>query len=362
MKRLYGDYKCDVCLRTSSLGWVYVCTQDVEPGWGIDVANDGWKNTFSVSADPRGNVPQFKEWHEPEPELCSWTQKAIDGGHYSLEQVETLRAQRQTVIDNANDSVINFTQQKMGTVTGMTAPLMEFDPSKDEKPDILKLFLFPVCKLRACQNCRPSYRDRTWQRFEDVFSKDTAVTLTAESRDIFDKRPLCSASIMRSIGLSKPPTVTSTATSSGLHLPYAPRQEPTLNNTSSTGEADETDETPALASSTSVADEKTSPDDAESTDNGKSRLIKHFFTRRRGKSAAAKKRKLEDQAAMDSEETLSTSTDDDAASTKALRKLSTEQLYTNEMAAATGEAEMKEGGISDDESVDLGTADIIASV
>ncbi|KAL8765800.1 MAG: hypothetical protein Q9194_006462 [Teloschistes cf. exilis] len=188
MERLYGQFTCAVCRRPSSWGWVYCCTQDDK--------FDG------ETAAPRDSLPDQPAWTA---DLAPWVQKAIEQGHYTTEQVEKLVAQRQKVLDAIAESVAHFRAAQeidssrcmsylnslstfattSGTNGGGPPPSIP-NFSADTRPPTPNVprqstdswlspqkenpRIFPFCRYRACQHCRPTYRDRTWQIFQDVFA------------------------------------------------------------------------------------------------------------------------------------------------------------------------------------------------
>ncbi len=246
MERLYGDFTCNVCSRFSNFGWVYCCTQDDESVSSAtaesiselsnlsyqhingcekeaNAVNDLSKPLSAVEHDPK------LEWEGgpmPTSELSPWIEKAVKDGHYTPEQVVKLRAQKQHVVDTAWAAINQFEQsqtkntasppQTPTTLLSVDAnPHLPFPIINEVQEPIATTFptanvalgqktnprMFPFCKFCACQLCRPTYRDRTWQIFEDVFEK--------EYQDPFigyedSNRPLASASIMSQIGLRPP--------------------------------------------------------------------------------------------------------------------------------------------------------------
>lgn len=221
MERLYGPYTCSVCHRPSQLfGWLYSCTQD-------DCHSVPWENGLAQTAgmDEEGIHDHFisderlKEQPAMATTLNPWSEKAIREGHYTLEQVATLRAQRQNVIDAitiAEEYVHNYPENVSNSLHPQTtttprhadpsnslptSPTAEIPNSKELEPGSQpKPSMFPFCKMRYCQTCRPTFRDRTWIRFEDVFNKDSPVpTIDFEH----DSRPISRADLVRKLGLGE---------------------------------------------------------------------------------------------------------------------------------------------------------------
>ncbi|KAL8661333.1 MAG: hypothetical protein Q9202_005698 [Teloschistes flavicans] len=191
MKRLYGQYVCLICRQPSSWGWVYCCTQD--------------ESSDPETAAPRDSLPDKPAWTA---DLAPWMQKAIAQGQYTGEQVEKLVAQRQKVLvaisaseahfkGTQETSSSNHTSLRNSLSTPVTANATTLDTSSTSlfpiatetpppTPSVLrqsidssispkkqKPRIFPYCKYRACQGCRPAYRDRTWQVFHEVFATES---------------------------------------------------------------------------------------------------------------------------------------------------------------------------------------------
>ncbi|KAL8670971.1 MAG: hypothetical protein Q9168_004519 [Polycauliona sp. 1 TL-2023] len=212
MERLYGDFECMVCHSPSRWGWLYSCTQDEQEDLLLQPT--------------RNSIPSKPAWTA---DLAPWIQNAIVLGHYTAEQVEKMVAQRQKVLDTVAASEAHFkkiqsasnrssvrksTSTTTTTTTSADASLHLPIPTIQEvvqvSPDPIrqsidqstptKARIFPYCRYRACQICRPSYRDRTWQVFEDVF---TAKLLPPALYDVDVDRPLSRLDLVRNIGTRK---------------------------------------------------------------------------------------------------------------------------------------------------------------
>lgn len=246
MERLYGDFTCNVCSRSSIFGWVYCCTQDDVPeSQAIPdsiseisslphqlVSGSGEKaNGFNhlsilppaVDEDPRlgGEDAQM-----PTNQLSPWIEKAIQDGHYTPDQVAKLRAQKQHVVDNARAAIDHFEQSQTNNTnsspqTSTTLQSVDANPhlpfpvinevqdtaatgsstTKKALAQRSRIRMFPFCKFCACQLCRPTHRDRAWQRFDDIFERDHEIPFIHYEDS---NRPLASASIVSHIGLRPP--------------------------------------------------------------------------------------------------------------------------------------------------------------
>ena len=247
VERLYGDFTCNVCSRFPVFGWVYCCTQDEVP-------------ESQLTPDPTSEIPSPLHQHVngseheangvndlsmqspavnedlgfggedllvPTVQLSPWIEKAIKDGHYTPEQVVKLRAQKQHAVDTARAAIDQFEQSQTNntnlpphtptTLQSVDAnPHLPFptvnevqEPSGTRLPTAKEALawqakpkLFPFCKFCACQLCRPTHRDRAWQRFDDIFESEHEIPfIHYEDRN----RPLAGRCIMSTIGLRPPP-------------------------------------------------------------------------------------------------------------------------------------------------------------
>ncbi|CAF9943357.1 MAG: hypothetical protein ALECFALPRED_011135 [Alectoria fallacina] len=246
MERLYGDFTCNVCSRFSYFGWVYCCTQDDVPQSQAtrdsiseisspphEHVNGGEKKANGVD-DPCMTLPAVNEdprlgeedVRMPTAELSPCIENAIKDGHYTPEQVDKLRAQKQHVVDTARAAIDHFDQsqtnnnisppQASTTLQSVDAnPHLPFPVINEvQEPSVTgstttnvalvqqsKIRMFPFCKFCACQLCRPTHRDRAWQRFEVVFEEDHEIPFIHYEDS---NRPMASASLLSKIGLRPP--------------------------------------------------------------------------------------------------------------------------------------------------------------
>ena len=223
MTRLYGNHRCNVCNQTSEFGWVYSCTQDEAPSESVDsrrVDELPRQQPFeeSYTIPPNINQDQNHSFLMPTHELSPSVEKAIKDGCYTSEQVQILRNQKQNLVNAVKAALENFEEsERLANVQTPpdTAPeSMDANPDltfpqardaagagsahEEKLPDAPKLEMFPHCEFRACQCCRPTYRDRTWLHFEDIFAME--LPLPAEAfKD--NNRPIAKVSLMKRIGL-----------------------------------------------------------------------------------------------------------------------------------------------------------------
>ena len=239
MDRLYGDFKCNVCNRPSELGWVYSCTQDdrIHPFQDSSTQVSGSLNERLAQLEDHmkyGLTSQHDSNNAgkanntvvlPTVDLSPSVEKLIKEGHYTAGQIVTLRAQKQHVFNVAfavtegfeeSQRPVNPSPRKTNTSQSVDAnPHLPFPlinevrdtsttdtTASDRLSGVSKARLFPYCKFRACQICRPTYRDRTWQCFEEIFNMDppNPTLILAD-----ENRPLAKLSIMRAIGLRSTP-------------------------------------------------------------------------------------------------------------------------------------------------------------
>ena len=222
MERMYGSFKCSICNRLPDFGWVYSCTQDHYPSTASessistpeaeisDSDRTSGNNVMHWSAgDPRSDSIDFRM---PTTQLNPWIEKASDEGHYTFSQIALLRKQKQQVFEIAKAAVERFQESESRKDTAPdTVGSEAIDDSRSHQSGSqpapttnaeLDLRMFPHCRHRCCQCCRPTYRDRTWQCFEHVFDLDLETGLS----DITDQnRPNGTVSLMRTIGLRKSP-------------------------------------------------------------------------------------------------------------------------------------------------------------
>ena len=203
MERLYGDHACSVCHEPSRLGWVYCCIQDDDEGPGNESLGDSHERSDLTLVTPKengsrpmrpasdttstsGQEENTPGLRMPKTDLAPWMELAISQGEYTEEQIKVLRAQKQHVVDVANGAIEQFEREVqskdtqlfengsasyVGTVNAIVTKMNESTPRLRSK-------LFPYCKFRACQACRPMFCDRAWERFD---------TVLAIGRQVFDQ-------------------------------------------------------------------------------------------------------------------------------------------------------------------------------
>ena len=384
MERLYGGFKCHNCDKVSHFDWVYSCTQDEK----IPPNNAGFVNLSPFEPRCTDGIEEVLpsnglDVQSATPHLNPWVENAIRKGHYTREQVHFLRAQKQTVIDKTRITLQRFEQsqnseknpprksmasQSLNTVPDLPLGTNHdvFQKSTIEKAESSaplsaepKLKMYPHCKYRACHHCRPTYRDRAWQCFDEIFSDDSAIDLDKLEAE---ERPLASLSLLRTIGLCSPP----------------PRERPRLRSFDSRSIYTLNDAGQIVLKNNSYRKDFTLPTSADVADNGlepetkgfresMKRAFKGMLATRRSKNYSELKRKDKSEAgnstsgldAVEFDVGLYRKLDDEL-----LREASTTPLPNDSIEGLDGEAEdLPIGGVAvTEEAVETGTADIILSV
>ncbi|KAL2048381.1 hypothetical protein N7G274_000292 [Stereocaulon virgatum] len=390
MERLYGLYKCNICQCPSKFGWLYSCTQDdglpatfaaIPTSEASKLRHDHISGYYASTSDMTETLgPKPKLFQMPTPQLSPWIEKAIKEGHYTPEQVKVLRAQKQKVVDIAFSAVERFNnaQAKTSKPSGkkdnalqsvdanlhLACPVINEvqNPSTIDASILFaepKVHMFPYCKYRACQFCRPTFRDRTWQCFDEIFANDSPINLDEIEAE---GRPLANPAIMRTIGLREP----------------LPRRQPQLRAVDSrdiytTNEAGQIvlkknsyRETPDVSDSADVADEKVESEIKGFRESWK-RAIKGMLTNPRSSIGSNFKRMSRNSSEGTNAEVdasglteMSTYMDDDL-----LTEASSIPLPANDgIEKLTADAEEGDiGGVAmTEEAAETGTADIIMSV
>lgn len=216
--RVYGPHCCSICHRRSRFGWLYQCTQDEQQYEEVSATATSdleHENGTSGYNTPNDSINVTR--------LSPWIEKAIQQGHYTSEQIFLMRVQRQNVVQSitaAEDYMIEHpdlnsspaTHQSMITLTAKIKGLLpdrnrsEIQAVKEPEPSLAavnlssasKTQVFPACRFRYCQICRPTFRDRAWIKFDDIFADKSC----ASSIDFdHDNRPISLLSHVCNIGL-----------------------------------------------------------------------------------------------------------------------------------------------------------------
>ena len=392
MKREYGDYRCVLCRRIPNIGWIYKCTQDEaemnigeqDPEGGNRGDATDLHSSWLAKADTDGMTEV--ETHVV-TQLSPWVEKAILEGHYTHEQELTLREQKQ----NVNDKIAAAMQQFTEAEAEVSAPSQQLQqsPSVDansylpfpvinqvsgppntnflpSKP-IPTARLFPFCEHRACHSCRSTFRDRTWQHFEDIFEGPPPPAIDFA----IDNRPLSSPLIVATIGT---------------HEPNRRRQRPLMHTFDSMGLMRPRSGKRTLETATSNSDDFA--DASEEENKGLRHTIKRAFremlmSRRdsvastsrssissttataRPSREASRRSRLRKEASVDDSEEYDLGLWKEA-NDKLLREASHVNLPGHDghdgLDAQAEEVNVPDGVAVTEEGVDTGTADVIMSV
>src|SRR5204863_4666339 len=79
-----GSLKCDICKKSPDLGWLYACTEDQD--------RDSPREEYPGSS--LGFSFSTKTPQKIDVSLSGWIIKAIGEGHYTEQQIETIKMQR----------------------------------------------------------------------------------------------------------------------------------------------------------------------------------------------------------------------------------------------------------------------------
>ena len=391
MKREYGDYRCMICRRIPNIGWIYKCTQDeAEMNNGeqdLEGANkDGPTKLGSYRLAKADADGMSKAETRSVTQLSPWVEKAILEGHYTHEQELILRKQKQNVNDKIAAAMQHFTENE-AEVTASSQQLQQSpsvdansylpfpvinqvnDPLNTNSPlsDLIPTArVFPYCEHRACHSCRSTFRDRTWQHFDDIFEAPPPPAVDFA----IDNRPLSSPLIVATIGT---------------HEAKRRRQRPLMQTFDSMGLMRPRSGKRTLESATSSSDDLA--DSGEEDNKGLRHTIKRAFremlmsrrdsiatTSRNSSSTTATARpsrevsrrsRLRKEAIVDDSEEYDLGLWKEANDTL-LKEASRVKLPGHDghdgLDAQADEVDVPDGVAVTEEGVDTGTADVIMSV
>lgn len=217
MTRLFGGYRCSVCHCIPEIGWIYTCTQDHESAPQPTTA----MGTSMAENEHAAAIPE--RIIRAADQLSVWVVEAIKNGHYTVEQVKLLEAQKRSVNDTVaaleqylhlehRDVTLDFppgasTSPPSVETNSLTSVQTVTDVAKTtstlsvtEQLARVRMDLFPDCRWSCCHTCRPMYRDRSWQSLEGVLASNT----TEHTSPDFGERRVTHINIARNLGLRKP--------------------------------------------------------------------------------------------------------------------------------------------------------------
>lgn len=218
MVRAYGPHCCSICHRPSRFGWLYQCSQDKQQHEKdsetvtSNLENENGSSGYSTSNDSINAT-----------RLSQWIEKAIQEGHYTPDQIFLMRVQRQNVLQSiaaAENYMMEHpelnsppaTHEPMATLTTKIKGLLpdrskpEIQAVKEPEPSpaavnlkfASKPQMFPACKFRYCQICRPTFRDRAWIKFDDIFADERCASTIDFDHD---DRPISLLNLVCNLGL-----------------------------------------------------------------------------------------------------------------------------------------------------------------
>ncbi|MCJ1344498.1 hypothetical protein MMC31_002701 [Peltigera leucophlebia] len=219
--RVYGPNCCSICHRPSRFGWLYQCTQDEQQHEEVsatatgDLEHENGENGASGYNTSNDSINATR--------LSPWIEKAIQEGHYTPDQIFLMRVQRQNVMQSiaaaedymmehpeldsppaTHPSTIPLTAKVKGLLPDRSRSEIQAVKEPEPSPAAVNLRraskpqIFPACKFRYCQICRPTFRDRAWIKFDDIFA-DKSCVLTIDFDH--DDRPISLLNLVCNLGL-----------------------------------------------------------------------------------------------------------------------------------------------------------------
>ncbi|KAI9671452.1 MAG: hypothetical protein M1831_004361 [Alyxoria varia] len=237
-----ADAYCDICGNKSRIGWVYACEQDKQ-GRGLPATIESRKRFLNSNDHNNKSSPTN------DLETCGvseWVIKAASKGHYTEDQLTTLKRQKNhvtNIIADTMDSIkhsvrpksmgsypsylpqpifANSQTQKSATKLRRRTLSVAIDKKaiaedKDksyvlsEKSKANKkqsrsttAFLmrsFQICEFKCCPTCRPLNRDRCWASFDSAIDMSPSDDIPWEPETM----PVTNARVLKTIGLHSPP-------------------------------------------------------------------------------------------------------------------------------------------------------------
>lgn len=218
LARVYGPHCCSICHRPSRFGWLYQCTQDEQQ-------HEEVSSTVTSDLEYEYDTSEYNTSNDSinVTRLSPWIEKAIQQGHYTPDQILLMRVQRQNVVQSiaaaeeymmehpelhsppaTHQSTITLTAKIKGLLPDRSRSEIQAVKEPEPSPEAVNLRtaskpqVFPACKFRYCQICRPTFRDRAWIKFDDIFADESC----ASSIDFdHDDRPISLLNIVCNIGL-----------------------------------------------------------------------------------------------------------------------------------------------------------------
>jgi hypothetical protein len=243
----YGSFKCDICHKHPSIGWLYRCTQDFGGFLPESDFNGGLPNsreppgqdvtTHSLSPsvikaigeghytdDQVKKLVQLKEEvrnivlsHQPQdtrpPTSSTFSTSSSsssdgDGTFSTIPQSTTFSTTSSTSLDEEIKQAYDWRElQKIWMSEPSTAPpqpripaIPSSLPPADRVPQLLPALLTTQpCNFMTCHTCRPTYRDRAYPSMEEMLREPTQLPPVWELQN----RRVSDAYIVAKIGFPK---------------------------------------------------------------------------------------------------------------------------------------------------------------
>lgn len=235
--RLYGPTPCQICHSPPSLGWLYVCQQDIDfaqtrspsqPPLAVVFPDESGGGAFdsqarvadslgmspSVTRGIRGgaySLEEVKTLIEQKLHLLSTIRRAEGGGDGTPPKSDLKRSQAETALASLGPSSIAFTQLRLpmstaGTPENTPSASRPSTPRSSPKIASRQSQRQQPCNLQVCHPCRPFLRDRVYISFEAILSG----TLPALTESEISRLPLIHPEVfhnkMRNAETPPPPT------------------------------------------------------------------------------------------------------------------------------------------------------------
>jgi len=218
MGRYYGEQRCPICRRDPDFGYTYLCTQDGSECLSYECLSTKMEAKHAEDITVVDGLRSIENHTGPYTRLSPWIEKAIAKGEYTSEQIAILTAQKQKVnatiaeaLSEAKERGSGYTKpatrSSVDAISYQPLPVNnEVDDASTAPPpnpkDMAEARIFPYCEFRACQTCRPTFRDRAWRKFEDILISPDAPAIDFAN----DNRPLSNPYIIAGMGLREPMT------------------------------------------------------------------------------------------------------------------------------------------------------------
>ncbi|KAE9370370.1 hypothetical protein N431DRAFT_509478 [Stipitochalara longipes BDJ] len=214
MTRLYtNEYRCSMCLRIGSMGWIYRCTQDREllieedMEHGREEKLDKLCDIFDRSTAPRKRGPAARLL--PMSFFQENSDEALDS--YSPTQLKTILEQRAHANDLASRSDPDLFQSNtpFPILVNPLFPNPDIIPQTPSTPKSSKPWL-PLregeCQFKVCQSCRPTCEIRSYLSLNGIANNDIPPTaITGFGFNLAKKRPVALVKYVKNLGLRKNP-------------------------------------------------------------------------------------------------------------------------------------------------------------